>query len=146
MGQAKNRAAEIQALKNTPRLLNVLAVRHGANGVKEFVSFGFDANAKPKNSKNSLLPKICLNVWGHSAPVAYIAEYLLQTDTYKAASVLNLTAFELNFYEKDVDPQGRETFSCRGIQAFGNNDIWQAHVDSCVSALQANDQLEVKTY
>ena len=117
MGQAKQRKAEIDALKaQKPREYGILAIRHTEDGQREFVYFAADYN-KPKNDKNALLRHICLKDWAHKPPAGLIAEYLWQTTSFNMfGDNPNIGAFIMNFYELDEEmtaKTGEKRYSCR---------------------------------
>ena len=119
MGQAKQRKAEIDALKaQKPRNYGILAIRHCEDGQTEFAYYGADY-LKPKNDKNALLRHICLKDWGHNPPAGLIAEYLFQTTTFKMfGDNPDIESFVINFYEVDDEmtaKRGEKAYSCRHI-------------------------------
>jgi hypothetical protein len=122
MGQAKQRKAEITALKESKTTVRFLAIRHTEDGEREFCH-GEASIGKPVNSKNALLRHICVNNWLHNPPAGEIAEYLIQTNTYADMKMFNKEkemAYVINFYEVDSEMsirQGSKTYSCREIWA-----------------------------
>lgn len=99
-----------------PKLsIEILAIRHQKNGLPEFTQFAVE-KVKPINDKNRLLAAICKNKWGHKPPYNYIAEYLIQTNSFKMFEGFGQTnGYIINFYESDYDRP--ETYSCRDIIA-----------------------------
>jgi len=124
MGQAKQRKAEIDALKAAgPRTMptlevDILAIRHTRIGKPEFVYFTTDLG-KTKNPKDVLLHRICTRDWLHNPPSDNIAEYLVQTNTYQHTQLFGKEgdrAYVINFHEIDEEftaKNGRPTYSCR---------------------------------
>lgn len=138
MGQAKNRKAEIAQLKQTKRLVKILAIRHCADGQSEFAYFGAELPSDVRNSKNALLSHICLNNWLHTPPAYEIAEYLVQTDTFKEMKQFGVSAaaFEINFFERDTDPSGRSTHSCRMIYGIPDEAQAEQYINAKIEALK----------
>jgi hypothetical protein len=128
MGQAKQRKAEIEALKASKTTVRFLAVRHCEDGNREF-AHAEATISKSVNNKNELLRDICLNDWLHNPPAGEIAEYLVQTNTYSTTTMLNKNkemAFIINFYEVDKEfsrREGKKTYSCRDIIALTPNKL-----------------------
>lgn len=126
MGQAKQRQAEIAALKAAgPRVMpvlevDILAIRHTRIGKPEFVYFTANLG-KAKNSKDALLHHICTRDWLHNPPGDYISEYLVQTNTYQHTQLFGKDgdrAYVINFHEIDEEftaKNGKPTYSCRQI-------------------------------
>jgi len=118
VGQAKNRKAEINALKSAPKkTFSILAIRHTECGSREMVCFQA-SYAKPVHNKKDLLAYICLKDWLHTPPVGAITDYLFQTNTFAMTEQFGITGYEINFYEVDDEltaKNGNKTYSCRLI-------------------------------
>ena len=90
-----------------PKLsIEILAIRHQKNGLPEFTQFAVE-KVKPINDKNRLLAAICKNKWGHKPPYNYIAEYLIQTNSFKmfdlssalpSLAIISVNSFQIKIY------------------------------------------------
>ena len=121
MGQAKQRKAEIEQLKNAPgKHYKILAIRHCEDGSKEFAYFGAEYE-KPTHNKADLLNYICCKDWVHKAPAGAIADYLWQTTTFAMLGKADyVEGFEINFqeYDKEISARkGEKVYSCRRVVA-----------------------------
>lgn len=143
MGQAKNRKAEIAALKAQPKqLIKVFAQRNGKFGVIEFVSFGFIPEAG-LNNKTALLSKIATSVWGHSAPTDLIADYLVQTNSYAMMSKMQKpVGYFIEFFEDDKDRPGM--YSCRTVMGIRTEEQFDAFAKQKMAELSS--ELDIRTY
>lgn len=150
MGQAKQRKAEIAALKASKTNIRFFAVRHCENGEKEFAHAEVTLG-KPVNGKNELLRHICLNDWLHNPPVEHIAEYLVQTNTYKMFSQFNNSdakGFVINFYEVDEEYSrqvGQKAHSAREIMAMPVEAV-KDYAEKVSAELKATGEYSVKEY
>lgn len=148
MGQAKQRKAEIEALKATKTTVRFLAIRHCEDGEREF-AFAEATLGKPVNNKNALLRHICMNDWVHNPPVDAIAEYLIQTNTYQTMKQFNPDAgYIINFHEVDAEytrQLGQKTYACREIVSMGN-DALKDYAHKFAEELKAGKDYSVKEY
>ena len=129
MGQARNRRAEIETLKSKPKFqvdVEFLAIRHLRDGTREFAHarIGFESNRL--SDKGALLSLICRGDWLHNPPVDRIAEYLVQTNSYKMVTEFmseqrDGLGFIINFFESD--PERPETYSCRFIHTMPTESL-----------------------
>ena len=125
MGQARQRKAEIDALKSRSTAVSFVAIRHLRVGKPEFAHATVDLFGKTLNNKDHLLHHICLKDWGHNPPVEAIAEYLTMTQTYSMfRSMHDNPGWVINFYEYDEEfsKPGKPAHSCRNIMAVGDAD------------------------
>lgn len=142
MGQAKNRKVEINALKNSPQTLTkVFALRHGRDG-DEFVCFGVVLE-NPMYNKKTLLEAVSCTAWGHNAPVALIADYLVQTNTYAVVNKFNPFGYFIEFYHDDPDSIG--THSCRTICGFRTEENFDSYVAEVLETVDTS-KTDVKYY
>lgn len=148
MGQAKQRKAEIQSLKASKTTIKFLAIRHCENGEREFAHAEASVG-KPVNDKTTLLRHICVNDWLHTPPAGAIAEYLLQTDTYKMMGQFHPdAAYVINFYEVDKEysqKTGKKTFACREIMGM-TKDKLDAYAREIAEELKSSGDYSVKAY
>lgn len=148
MGQAKQRQAEINALKASKTTVRFFAIRHCENGEKEFV-FAEASVGKPVNNKNALLRHICVNDWLHTPPAGEIAEYLLQTNTYQTMKMFQPdAAYVINFYEVDKEfsqKTGQKTYACRDIIGMSKDKL-DAYARQYAEELKASGDYSVKDY
>jgi len=150
MGQAKQRQAEIAALKASKTTIRFFAIRHCENGEKEF-AHAEATIGKPVNNKNDLLRHICVKDWLHQPPVSEIAEYLVQTNTYKMFSQFNNSAskgFVINFYEVDKEYSrqiGQKAFAAREIMAMPVEAV-KDYAEKFAAELKATGEYSVKDY
>jgi hypothetical protein len=143
MGQAKQRQAEIQALKARVVMTPVIALRHLTDGTFEMVSFQAVLPAKGKNDKSALLEAICCKDWLHTPPVDFIIDYLLQTKSYQGAGQYG---YLINFYEPGADedaPVGAH--SCRLIAAYQAERHAEIQ-ENFMNEMKQNKLMSVKTY
>ena len=120
MGQAKQRQAEINALKAQLTTVRFFAIRHCEDGQKEFALSEVSFNTKLVNNKAALLREICLKDWLHTPPVGLIAEYLVQTTSYQVMAQMNNAdiGYVINFHEVDQEMsalRNEKRYSCRQI-------------------------------
>ena len=146
MGQAKNRKAEINALKSAPKkTFTILAIRHTECGGREMTAF--DAKyAKPVHNKNDLLGYICMKDWLHNPPVGAIADYLFQTNAFAMTEQFGFTGYEIHFYEVDDEftaKNGKKTYSCRNVIG-GSSDAIVRSAEALAEELAASGQYSVK--
>lgn len=150
MGQAKQRQAEITALKASKTTVRFLAIRHTEDGEREFCH-GEASLGKPVNNKNALLHHICVNDWLHNPPAGEIAEYLIQTNTYAEMKMFNKEkemAYIINFYEVDEEftrREGKKTYSCRQITAASPDNV-KKYAKMLADELKATGEYSVKDY
>jgi hypothetical protein len=147
MGQAKLRAKEIAELKAKPaKEFGILAIRHCEDGSTEFTHFAA-TYAKPTLNKNDVLSYICMKDWLHTPPVAAIAEYLWQTNTFAMMEQFGgAEAFTINFYEYDPEisaRKGDKVCSCREIMASDRQGV-QAYADQLAKEFAVNPEYSVK--
>jgi len=150
MGQAKQRKAEIDALKARLTTVRIFAIRHCENGEKEF-AHGEVSLGKPVNDKTALLRRICMNDWLHNPPMDEIAEYLIQSNSYKTFSAFGTNTahgFVINFYEVDEEfsrKTGEKTYSCRAIIGMPKNKL-DDYAYKFADELKATGEYSVKDY
>jgi len=96
--------------------LTILAIKHYPDSGPEFAFYDITCSQHTINSKECLLSRICQRDWLHTPPAMEIAEYLLQTESYKMFSRFDQACgYVINFYESD--PDRPNTYSCRDIIA-----------------------------
>jgi hypothetical protein len=142
MGQAKQRKAEIDALKASPTAVSFMAIRHLRVGKPEFVHATVDLFGQTKNNKDHLLQHICLKDWGHNPPIEAIAEYLTMTQTYSMfRSMHDNPGWIINFYEYDEEFSlpGKPAHSCRDIISIGDAESLVDYAKGVVESLSDAD-------
>lgn len=145
MGQAKLRKSEISALKAAPKAMtNIIAVRHLVGGKCEFAAFAVVLPKTPTHNKNNLLEFICCMDWLHTPPAGAIAEYLIQTNSFKMTSSYGEMGYVLNFYEPGADPSiPAGQHSCREIGAYPSSKA--SEMREMYTAKFANE-MEIRRY
>lgn len=128
MGQARQRKAEIDALKAKLTTVRFFAIRHCEDGQKEFAMSEVSFNSKQVNSKQALLREICLKDWLHTPPVGLIAEYLVQTTSYQVmGQMFNAEiGYVINFHEVDQEMlalHNEKRYSCRRVTGMSQEKL-----------------------
>jgi len=141
MTRQQKRFLERSKVKNTFRgkfiNLNVIAYLHRPDGSFELCAFKSDCPDKAYNSKDALLFNITKQDWGHNPPSSLIAEYLLQTQSYKMYKTMKQDGgFEVHFYMKGADDSNRESYSCRQIIGYGTEEAFDNALQAYTKAMQ----------
>jgi hypothetical protein len=151
MGQAKQRSAEIAALKAAPTTVHFFAIRHTQYGFKQVVRAQVQLTPNRLNNKKALLREICLKDWLHTPPVEYIAEYLLQTTSYQlmAQQQFQMTdrGYVINFHEVDqeLSNDGLTQYSCRQVAAMSLPALEQ-YAAKFAAELNVNGEYSIKMH